>query len=303
MTRDRRDDRAKDGRGVDGRGGDAAPHWHEDDIAASVDGAIEDPAEVERIARLIATDPDAAALATRIEASNRDLREAFDAPMHQEIPPAIAAVLGAPPGAAPGALRGAAPGAEPATAAGGAPERAPDTAQRVVPLHRPPRRAWQPMALAASLALAVGLGAGMALMQGDVAGDGTRLALGPQDSSDPLATVLETAASGEATAAIRPLLTFRDAAGRPCREFETVTGGGLSSGTGIACRSEAGIWSVRILVATSAPGGDDTPDGFRPAAGAAADALGATLDAIGAGPALSPDAEAALIRRRWSPAD
>ncbi|MEM6488808.1 MAG: hypothetical protein AAF677_11175 [Pseudomonadota bacterium] len=175
------------------------------------------------------------------------------------------------------------------------------------------------MALAACLALTVGLGTGAMLSGpglgpavlpgvlpglGGMADDGTRLVLGPHGTIDPLGAALERLPSGEVGEGIRPVFTFRDEAGRPCREFETAEAETAASGTGIACRDAGGDWQVLILVATSADGteGGDVADddGFRAASGAAADALGATLDAIGAGPVLPAEEEALLIDRGWA---
>jgi hypothetical protein len=153
-------------------------------------------------------------------------------------------------------------------------------------------RAWAPMALAASLALAVGFGTGGLIFGG--AGAPAGFGVGPAGGS--LAAALDAAPSGFATAGVRPLLTFHDEAGRPCREFERVDAAGAPDALGVACRGAAG-WDVLMLagVADEAVG----PDGFAPASGAGVDAVSALLDGLGASASLSPEEEAALIAGGW----
>ena len=104
-------------------------------------------------------------------------------------------------------------------------------------------------------------------------------------------------ASGTASPAeITPMLTFRDGNARVCREFETPGRGGELE-IGIACRSAAGAWGVEIVVTAPAP--MPGAQGYVPASGPGADALDAMLGALGAGPPLDPQAEAALLARRW----
>ena len=93
------------------------------------------------------------------------------------------------------------------------------------------------------------------------------------------------------------MLSFRDGAGRPCREFEVIGSLPEELEFGIACRNASGPWHVEIVVA--APQTEPGPQGFAPASGPAADALDAKLDALGAGPALSPEDEASLLRQGW----
>ncbi len=243
--------------------------WTEREIAAFVDGALDDPADAERIARAIETDAEARALSDRIAASNSLLREAFGTPMEQEVPPSIAAVLT-------------------------------NDARRVGRLpRRRPVPGFAPTALAASVALLIGLGLGATLAPQVLNPAKTVIGLGVGGPDDALAQALETLPSGASSpTGVRPMLTFRDATGRPCREFEVV--GALPSDLefGLACRIGDGTWEVPILVA--APANPLDPGGFEPASGAVGDALSAMLDALGAGPALTPDAEAALLASRWN---
>lgn len=245
-------------------------NWTETEIAAWVDGALENPAEAVRISAIVETDAKAARLAERIRASNQLLGEAFDAPMREPVPSAIATALAA------------------------APERVAVLGGRPGPLRRWPLAG---AAMAATIAFSVGLGTG--LMTGGPPDVGLVAGVGAHASDAPLARALETLPSGTVSeAGIRPMLTFRDADNLPCREFETTGATGLA--LGIACRREAGRWTVEILVAV--PETDDGSGDYVPASGPSGDALAAVLDALGAGPSLSPDAEAALIAEDWSSA-
>ncbi len=238
--------------------------WTEMEIAAFVDGELvgEDAA---RVARLIETDPEAARVALKLMEMNDLLREAFAGPAEEEAPAPLRAAVLAEPG-------------------------------KVATLKRKPVFASPAVfsALAATLALTVGLGLGGALF-GTGGPEGARLALGAGPAPEEAAAAFETAASGTEAAGLRPLASFETASG-PCREFEALRDGGAVAATGLACR-EGGAWSVLVLAA--APEAESGPAGFAPASGAAADAVGALLDALGAGPALSPAEEAARIGAGW----
>jgi hypothetical protein len=93
------------------------------------------------------------------------------------------------------------------------------------------------------------------------------------------------------------MLSFLDAEGRPCREFEVIGELPPQLEFGIACRTPGGAWDVAILV--KAPVTEQGADGFAPASGPAADALGAMLDALGAGPAMAPEEERSLLGEGW----
>lgn len=173
-----------------------------------------------------------------------------------------------------------------------------DTAQRqtagdVVPLRpRPPRgerpAAIWPAALAASLALAVGLGAGWGLAPSGGTGeppafDGAWPA--QADLSDPLSRLGTGEEASTEAGEITVISSFRDASGAFCREFEIAAEGrGYVS---VACR-DAGDWHLRFAAAT----GSDA-DGYAPAS--SLEALDAYLEGIGAGGPLDPAAEAEAL--------
>lgn len=233
-------------------------HWTEDDIAAWVDGELE-PEAARRIGAIVVSDPEARVAAQRVEATNRALRAAFADTLAAPVPAALTAAVLAEPG-------------------------------KVAMLTRPARRVvWGPAALAASVALAVGVGLG-ALVPGSGGPAGVAVAVGP---AGPLvAAALEGSPGGaEAPGGLRPLASFRIADGRICREFETA-----EAAVGLACRGEAG-WTVALMAAPPEPAA--ARGGYVTAGAVFADAVGAALDALDAGPALSPDEEAAAIAAGW----
>ena len=243
--------------------------WTEAEIAARVDGSL-DPAEAERIDRILATDPAARCHAELIRGTNRLLQSAFAGPAEEPVPAQIkATILGTP-----------------------------DT---VVPLpkRRPTQAAWRPVALAASFAALIAVGVASLVFRGD--GIGTIAALGDADRDGPLHEALETLPSGTiSTEGVRPMLTFRDRDRRLCREFEVVGELPGELELGIACRVPGGLWHVEITVVTPAADGSNPEDGYAPAAGPASNALDAMLDAIGAGPPLPPEDEAILLETGWT---
>ena len=238
--------------------------WTEEEIAALIDGSIEDAAEAEALRRVLETDSDAQAVAARIERANDLLRSAFPVPDESETPAAIRAAILAEPGKV-AALR--------------------------------PKPVWTrfvPAAAAACVALVVGVAVGPYVQQGGE----TTVASGQAVPAAPSLQVLETLASGDTAAdGLSPTLTFLDGAGRVCREFERVDAAAGLQQTGVACRSDAGTWQALMIVAAPLPGAAD--EGFAPASGAVEDVLAPVLDRLQAGEPLSPEREAALIRNGW----
>jgi hypothetical protein len=238
--------------------------WTEEQIAAWVDGALE-PEEARRIGAIVIEDEAARECARRVAAMNRMLKAAF-AETLDAAPPArlTAAVLGAPGKVA------------------------------ALPVRRPVRP-WVPAAMAATVALAIGLGSGATLFggggDGAPAGATTLASVGP--AAPALAAALESAPTGATTPeGLRAVASFRMDDGRVCREFETG-----DAAAGLACRGAQGDWTVMVIAA--APQTEAAGDGYAPASGVFADALSAALDAMGAGPALGPDEEAAAIADGW----
>jgi hypothetical protein len=240
-------------------------------IAAFVDGTL-DPEEATRVAIHLADHPADRARADALFEANRLLALAFDEPMRVATPERLRRLIETGSGATvlPFRRRGGA-----ALAAGAA------------------------TALAASVALFLGVGG---FDRGPTPAPG--LAAGPAPASSALHAALETAPSGEVRAtdegaALAVVATFRDAAGRYCREIERrdPTKGAVERG--LACRGDRG-WTVEVAVAEPAQvaaGGD----GFAPASGArdGAAALDAALDRLGAGIAFDATAEAAAMAAGW----
>ncbi|MEL6768571.1 MAG: hypothetical protein AAFP17_15425 [Pseudomonadota bacterium] len=235
-------------------------------IARLVDGSLDGDPREQEIRELVASDADALAYAERIARSNRLIRAAFEEPLREPMPAGIRATLFALPG-------------------------------KVAVLRRP--RVWIPTAIAASLALALGVGGGLSLLAPPPA---AKIAvLGDAVPGGPLHRALETLPSGSLSGAgVQPMLTFLDGTGRACREFEVIGELPEDLELGIACRQPTGVWHVEIVVA--APIADAVPygEGYAPAAGGPAETtLEAMLDALNAGATLTPDEEAALLRGGW----
>lgn len=151
---------------------------------------------------------------------------------------------------------------------------------------RATRPVWQPMALAASLALAVGLGAGWMLgTPGGTAAPQLALAKGAEAALASLPSGQNTTlADGTALSVIA---SFEDAQGTFCREVAQSGSGG--SVVAVACKADAG-WDLRFAL-TVATGGT----GYLPAS--APETLDTWLSATGAGAPLDPAAEAAALAR------
>lgn len=241
------------------------PEWTlteiEDFLAGRLSGA-----DADRIEAAIESDPAAQSAALALGpvtgALDATLREAFAAPLGEPVPAALlASVLGEP-----GRVR-------------------------AMPRRRAP---WVPAAIAASLALAVGLGSGWGLGQ-----------LAPQMPATPgigpahkaVAAAFDHLPSGGSAAGVGIAATFRDGTGRLCREFETLDAGNAVTGAGVACRTADG-WRI-LMLAAGPEGGGPSSGGFATAGGRELDPVSDYLTAIGAGEALAPEAEQALIDRGW----
>lgn len=148
---------------------------------------------------------------------------------------------------------------------------------------------WK-LPLAASLALAVGLGAGLMLSPNSSDGLGSIEIAALTDAR--IIAALNTVPSGEDTlltdgARIAPIATFFDGAQTLCREFEFDRTDGMTI-VSVACQ-RGGQWDVQMAVAAAAA----TDTGYAPAS--SLDTLDAYLSANNAGPPLDPSDEAAAL--------
>jgi hypothetical protein len=150
---------------------------------------------------------------------------------------------------------------------------------------------WQPVALAASIALAIGLGAGF-LAGNDRSGTVAAPVPGLLDIAR-LAPALDELPSGETRAldagSLTVIVSFRDDQGDLCREFEFDAAARPRRIVSIACHGGEG-WDTRLAIVTDAA----NDDSYVPAS--SIDTLETYLHAIGAGPALPAEEEMQALR-------
>ncbi len=135
-------------------------------------------------------------------------------------------------------------------------------------------------ALAATVALAVGLGAGL------LAGKGT----GPSGSVDPVFAALDSLPSGEVTTLadgteLRMVASFNSSDGALCREYEQI-GQNATGQLTVACRDQ-GAWVPQLVVALGGA------EGYAPAS--APELLDLYYMQSEAGSALPPEEERAAL--------
>lgn len=148
---------------------------------------------------------------------------------------------------------------------------------------------WPSLATAASVALVVGLLGGQWLGGGTATG------------ADAVAQALQTVPSGQlfrvGETQVMPLASFRSDEGFVCREFEQSAGGRAAHG--IACR-DGQQWVTHLLLdhgpaqSIKAP-----PPAFATASGEA-DAMGAMVESLRLGQALTPEQEEQALQRGWA---
>ncbi len=157
--------------------------------------------------------------------------------------------------------------------------------------------AWT-LPLAASLALAVGLAAGLSWerVAGTGGTSGDLLAAGPVASDSLLHRALEGSASyeslEEAEGSVTPLLSFRDSRGHYCREYQTVEAG--KAAAGLACKTD-GSWLATAVVAFPDASGSD----YTTASGPAAELLSSLLQQEMQGEPLTSEEERQAIKGAW----
>jgi hypothetical protein len=248
-------------------------------LAAFLDGTLEDEALMDAIEAAINADP---ALAERIEAfaasddTAATVRAAFDPVLAAPVPDHLTQIV-APPQAEVISLAAA-------------------RAQRTLPTPANDRgSSWrwpQFGAMAASLALGVMIG-GPLLTGGGAGSDaaGGSLVLASADVN----AMLDTAPSGQAVdlASLgtgEVVLTFRGADGQLCRQF-MVEGSGGATSDALACAGDDKNWQIEAFGRRTAPAGE-----MKLAGGDAAPAVVAAVDAIIASDPLVGADEAALLK-------
>jgi hypothetical protein len=262
-------------------------------LMAYADDAL-DPAERAGVEAAIKTRPDYQAQVSKFRATRKPVQQAINDQLNMErLAPLVAVIRGDQRRKMAAGQKGARiftlPGAR---------------ARTISPT---PRTYW-PMAVAASLALLMGGGAGwfthgvttsaspelVAFSDGDLVAEGA------------LAKVLETARSGSALGVraadgawqLQTTFSFH-ASGTPCRRYE-MSNEAIGRFGGYACRNGDGRWLVHAQVALGkkGPAGKD----FTPSAGDDDAALYAAIRAAMDGDVLGSKEEAQLIANRWTAA-
>jgi hypothetical protein len=266
----------------------------EETLMAYADGALDDAKRAE-VERQIAGDPQALRTVEMFRRTSRLAQEAFSAPMTSAPPEALVTRIMT----HPAVVTEDEPA--PRTAAAAEPIRAGGT---IVPIEQH-RRSLRParfkfsLPLAASLALAVGMGAGYLLTRG-VTGDEPvdHISVGPVAPGSAMARLLETRGTGEPIERAVVVATFRDRNDRICREVELLGANARPEFAGVACRQPGRGWlmegAVRLSSVRERSGG-----GYAPSGANEKDVLEALLSALGAKPALTPVEEKTLRVRGW----
>ncbi|MEX0348112.1 MAG: anti-sigma factor [Paracoccaceae bacterium] len=235
-------------------------------LAAFADGELS-PEEAAEVVLHLADYPQDQAYVDNVIASNESLSQAFAAPLGDPLPQAIEnTILGKP-----------------------------ETAV-IAPFPKRPV-VWVGTALAAALALAAFTGPSIF-----TPAQPPRLAVGPLTGGSSLSEALNSLPSGitsseDADQELLILATLPIADGF-CREFEVIDRSDERIDLGIACMT-AGTWVVEVTL-TEPLASSGTEDGFVTASGAEMQGLIPFLDRLGAGNALAPEDEAALIARGWA---
>jgi anti-sigma factor RsiW len=256
-------------------------------LSAYLDGEL--PAECEAaLERRLETDPALALRLERLSEADAALRDAYAPVVNEPMPRSVIDTIG--------------------THAGDTGIAEDSRSRAVVDLgtHRRMRKprdfAW-PLALAASVTLAIGALVGYLIAPPSGAPEAGLLAsIGSVARGSGLHDTLETALSGTTreiagNLTATPVLSFESRGGEYCREL-AITGAD-GSATALACRHEDG-WQVEALgfLPDPARNGGQTGGEFRPA-GRTSSAVDAAVDERIAGDPLGPAEEAALIENFW----
>lgn len=98
-------------------------------------------------------------------------------------------------------------------------------------------------------------------------------------------------------AAAVPVLSFKSADNRICREYRARSGEATRDFAGLACRGTHGVWHIALHVETpkqTTPGGD-----YETASGASVPAVDALVESMMAGEAFGAEDEKAFLKNGW----
>jgi hypothetical protein len=258
---------------------------------AYADDAL-DPAERAGVEAAIATRPDYRAKVSKFRSTRKPVQQAINDQLNMErLAPLVAVIRGDQRRRMAASEKGARiftlPGARART------------------ISTAPRTYW-PMAIAASLALLMGGGAGWLTHGAATSASPEFVAFSDGDllAKGALAKVLETAPSGSALGVraadgawqLQTTFSFH-ASASPCRRYE-MSNEAIGRFGGYACRSGDGRWLVhaQVTLGKRAPAGKD----FTPSAGDDDTALYAAIRAAMDGDVLGSKEEARLIANRWT---
>lgn len=240
----------------------------EEQLAAYVDGALDDAARAE-LERVLASDPAATARVAALRARVAQLRAAYAGVLAEPVPERLVA----------------------AVRRGGASPTSLDEARARRAARVPRRWAWREWgAVAAAVFLGVIVGERLAMAPAGVPWQSTP---GGLVASGPLAAALGTQLAGDpAGGTVRIGISYRAKGGGLCRSFTLASAGGLA---GTACHRD-GAWILQALAQPSAsqPGGD-----YQLAASGLPPALALLVEGQIEGEPLDAAGEAAARQRGW----
>lgn len=301
---------------------------HEDDeaLSALLDGELPDD-EAERLRARLAREPALAARLEVLENADAKVRGAYEGLTDEPVPQSVVDLLRPAEGShATGSGEAAAPANEARASAGEASASAgearalageaqaaagevgasaAETGGDVVDFRARARkrtgepRRWfsMPAAVAAGIALVVGVLVGRVLGPDAPAPETSALVAGAVEPGTPLHDALQSAPSTEtrelsANLSVTPALTFRTQNGNYCRQLDLTTPRGTTET--LACRRDE-EWRVELAAFTPRPGDGDV---YRPAAGDDSP-VRAAVDSMIEGAPLDAEAEQSLIARGW----
>lgn len=244
-------------------------------LAAFADGELS-PEDAAAVVIHLVDHPDDQAYVDEIMAANIALARAFHAPMEQGVPDRFASLI-LPDG----------------------PDELVQTASNVVPFRgRIGKGAWSAGIFSAGMAVAAALATVVVLPLGDAG-----LSVGPVAGGSVLHDILTSARSGVAVrlgdAGKMTVLASLPAEEGFCREFEVISTQPAQIQLGLACQ-EGIRWTVDVLLAEAYTSPSETTGSYRPASGDQASAMDRWLDRRGAGVALTPEEEDALLASGWA---